>query len=265
MIEIIQGDCLDVLPTLTERPMFAYLDPPFMSQERYFHRDGRFAFDDRWRSQAEFARYMKPRLAAVWKALSENGTMVIHTDHRVAGPLERWMWSLGFPDAESRVIWRYRRWPSKTRNFQRVHDVMLRYVKGPGYTFNQLYEPLAESTVKTFGKGKQRAVVVDGRRQKSKTTDEQSPGVPMGDVWDLSIIAPGAKERTGYPTQKPEALLRRWIEASTDPGDLVIDPYMGSGTTLKVARDLGRRAIGIDSSEVAIETARKRLGLERAA
>src|SRR5216683_267138 len=76
------------------------------------------------------------------------------------------------------------------------------------------------------------------RRTRSSTTEEPSPGAPLGDVWDIGIIAPVAKERTGYPTQKPEALLERLILACTFPGDLVVDPYAGSATTLAVAARL---------------------------
>src|SRR5690606_33999234 len=153
-------------------------------------------------------------------------------------------------------------WPSKTRNFQRVHDVLLRYVRDPQVEprFNQLYEPLAPSTRATWGDKKQRAVTDDtGRRVRSSTTDEESLGTPLGDVWEVSIVAPVAKERTGYPTQKPEALLQRLIEACTNPGDLVLDPYMGSGTTLAVALRNGRRAIGLDVGAEAHTVTRQRL------
>jgi site-specific DNA-methyltransferase (adenine-specific) len=78
-------------------------------------------------------------------------------------------------------------------------------------------------------------------------------------VWDIGVIAPISRERTGYPSQKPEALLERIMTALTLPGDLVVDPYAGSGTTLAVAARLGRRFIGIDESEVALSMASQRL------
>ena len=81
----------------------------------------------------------------------------------------------------------------------------------------------------------------------------------MGDVWDVGVIAPVSRERTGYPSQKPEALLERIVRALSDEGDWVLDPFAGSGTTLAVAHRLGRRFVGIDASEVAIETACSRL------
>jgi SAM-dependent methyltransferase len=87
----------------------------------------------------------------------------------------------------------------------------------------------------------------------------------MSDVWDIGIIAPIARERVGYPTQKPEALLRRVIESASRPGDLVADFFAGSGTTLAVAEKLGRRWIGCDLGPLAVHTARKRLVALRAA
>ena len=162
----------------------------------------------------------------------------------------------------SEIVWRYRRWPSRTPNFQRVHDVLLRYRKSADVEprFHPLYEPLAASTLATWGTKKQRAVVdKDGRRLRSSKTKESTPGVPMGDVWDIGVIAPVARERTGYPSQKPEALLERLVTALSSAGEIVLDPYAGSGTTLAVAARLGRVFVGIDASAVAIETARARL------
>lgn len=83
--------------------------------------------------------------------------------------------------------------------------------------------------------------------------------MPLGDVWNIPVIAPRSKERTGYPTQKPEALLERIILLTTNPGDTVLDPCCGSGTTLAVAARLGRNAIGIDMGQEAINTTTNRL------
>ena len=143
--------------------------------------------------------------------------------------------------------------------------MLLRYRKDPDVPprFNPLYEPLAPSTLATWGTGKQRAVFAkDGKRLRSQTTKERTPGVPMGDVWDIGVIAPVSKERTGYPSQKPEALLERIVTALSDSGEWVLDPYAGSGTTLAVAARLGRKFLGIDASPVALETLLARLRRE---
>jgi site-specific DNA-methyltransferase (adenine-specific) len=93
---------------------------------------------------------------------------------------------------------------------------------------------------------------------RSSSTLEKTEGTPMGDVWDIGVIAPIARERTGYPSQKPEALLERLLSALSDPGDLVLDPYAGSGTTLAVAHRMQRTFVGLDASRLAIETTRAR-------
>jgi site-specific DNA-methyltransferase (adenine-specific) len=126
--------------------------------------------------------------------------------------------------------------------------------------WNAQYEPLAPSTLATWGTNKQRAVFEsDGRRSRSSTTEEATKGVPMGDVWEIGVIAPVSRERTGYPSQKPETLLERIINALSDPGEIVLDPYAGSGTTLAVAARLGRTFVGIDESDVAMGIAVNRL------
>lgn len=276
--ELIQGDNLDALLALkSERAgtvTLAYLDPPFFTGRRHhqvdrqrtscgIERSEQLAFDDRWESLSHYLLALKLRLQVIHELLSPHGSVVIHVDPKTSHYIKVMCDEIfGIDCFASEVIWRYRRWPSKTRNFQRVHDVMLRYVKSVDHEarFNQLYEPLAASTQKTWGDRKQRAVVgADGRRVRSSSTQELSNGVPLGDVWEIPIVAPVAKERNGYPTQKPEALLKRWIEACSDAEDLILDPYMGSGTTVKVALELGRKVIGIDAGEQAHRVTQARL------
>lgn len=279
-VRLIRGDNLPVLEALTTREAdsvtLAYLDPPFLTGKVHHHvtrtknratgeteRQTRPAFDDRWAELTSYLSALGHRLTRVRDLLAPHGSMVLHVDTRTSHYAKVLCDEIFGPDCfASEVIWRYRRWPSKTKNFQRVHDVMLRYVKDPeaAVRFNQLYEPLAASTQATWGSKKQLAVVgAHGRRLRSSTTEAESLGTPLGDVWDIGIIAPVARERTGYPTQKPEALLTRWIEACSNPGDLILDPYAGSGTTLVCAARLGRRAIGIDMGGEALTVASQRL------
>jgi site-specific DNA-methyltransferase (adenine-specific) len=275
---LVVGDNLPALRALWERGTRAalvYLDPPFFTGREHAQvnrrraDDGRIerelvpAFDDRWNSLDEYLSSLLDRIAIARDLLLPEGCLVLHVDPKTSHYLKVLCDEVfGQRCFASEIVWRYRRWPAKTRNFQRMHDVLLRYVKDPDATprFHQLYEPLAPSTKKTWGEGKQRAVVDrSGRRLRSSTTSEASPGTPLGDVWDIGIIAPVARERTGYPTQKPEALLERLLLALTEPGDLVIDPYLGSGTTVAVCAKHGRQAIGIDSNRRAVQIARKRL------
>ncbi len=277
---LITGDNLSAMRALGRRTAGAfsliYLDPPFFTGRQHERvarsRDKKTgelqrkltpAFDDRWADLSEYLSELGERIAAARELLSPEGCLVVHVDPKTSHYAKVLCDEVFGPGAfASEIVWRYRRWPAKTANFQRVHDVLLRYVKDPEAKpkFRQLYEPLAASTLATWGDKKQRAVVgKNGRRVRSSSTEEATPGTPMGDVWDIGIVAPIARERTGYPTQKPEALLQRLVEATTDPGDLVLDPYAGSGTTLAVCARLGRRAVGIDASPEALRIIRRRL------
>lgn len=266
-MRLIHADNLEAIRSLDETPDLVYLDPPYNTGESFWMPDGRRAFDDRWPSLSGYLAELAKRLVLLHEKVADHGSIVIHVDPRVSHYVKVWCDSAWGADSfAGEVIWRYRRWPTPIRAFQRMHDVLLVYRKDPRVPgrWNQLHEPLAESTRKTWGTKRQRAVMEDGRRKRSSTTSDETPGAPLSDVWDIGILAPVAKERTGYPTQKPEALLERVILALSDPRDLVLDPYCGSGTTLAVAQRLGRRAIGIDQSAVAIEVASRRLGLEAA-
>jgi DNA modification methylase len=276
--ELVSGDNLRALQALARRPQrfaLAYLDPPFLTGRehaevgRQRNAQGEIvrtltpAFDDRWDSLESYLSALADRLVAARELLREDGCLVLHVDPKTSHYAKVLCDEIFGPRAfASEIVWRYRRWPAKTKNFQRVHDVLLRYLKNPDVSprFRQLYEPLAPSTLATWGDKKQRAVVDDaGRRRCSSSTEEKTAGAPMGDVWEISIVAPVAKERTGYPTQKPEALLQRLIEACSEPGDAILDPYLGSGTTLSVAARLGRLGTGIDENPRALHIARQRL------
>jgi DNA modification methylase len=260
---LLHGDNEKRLWSLVPRSVtLAYLDPPFFTQRDFRTTDGELAYSDRWDSFDQYLGELRSRLKLLRPLLAPHGSVVVHVDPRTSHYVKVMGDEVfGRDRFASEIVWRYRRWPSKTPNFQRVHDVLLRWVVDPSKArWHQLYEPLAASTVKAHGTGRQCAQWKDGKRL-GRDTSEPTPGTAIGDVWDLSIVAPVAKERTGYPTQKPEALLERLILSTTDAGDAVLDPYCGSGTTLAVASRFGRHVIGIDSSAVAIATARKRLGL----
>jgi DNA modification methylase len=270
--ELFLGDNLQALSFIaSERPgsvALAYLDPPFLTQrvhEKKTRETGLSvaAFDDRWTDKASYLEVLGARLTLVRTLLADTGSVVVHVDPKTSHYVKVLCDEIFGEDAfASEIVWRYRRWPSRTPNFQRVHDVLLRYRKNPAVApvFNPLFEPLAASTRATWGTRKQQAVFApDGRRQRSSVLCEESAGVPMGDVWEIGVIAPVARERTGYPSQKPETLLERLILSLSNPGDTVLDPYAGSGTTLAVAARLGRAFVGMDASPVAASTIAQRL------
>jgi len=206
---------------------------------------------------------MAERIVEIRRVLRVSGSVFLHCDPTASHYLKIVMDAVFGPECfRNEIVWRYRRWPTKARRFQRMHDVILFYTRAPAtcHTFHTLYgyEDLAESTKKTFGNQKQRADFSTGHR-KPGLSDEATPGPPLSDVWEIGVIAAKGKERLGYPTQKPEALLERVILAASNEGDVVLDPFCGSGTTLGVAQRFGRKWIGIDRSPEARRTVDERM------
>jgi DNA modification methylase len=222
---------------------------------------------------------MAPRLIELRRVLKPSGSLYLHCDPTASHYLKVLLDGIFGPSCfRNEVIWRYRRWPAKARRFQRMHDVLLFYTASPerAHTFNTLYgyEKLAESTLKTFGTRKQRADFSSGHRKPGVEAGEtQGPplsdfwdpdemtrsGPPLSDAWEIGVIAAIGRERTGYPTQKPETLLERIIRSSSNEGDLVLDPFCGCGTAIAVAERLKRRWVGIDVTHLAIGIIRERM------
>ncbi len=206
---------------------------------------------------------MAPRLVELHRVLKPTGSIYLHCDTVASHYLKILLDAIFQPgNFRNEVIWRYRRWPTTAHQFQRMHDILLFYSKGGSRqrTFNVLYgyEELAPSTLKTYGTKKQKADFSSGHRKPS-TEDVESPGPPMSDVWEVAIVAPSGKERLGYPTQKPEKLLERVILASSNEGDVVLDPFCGCGTAVAVSHRLNRKWIGIDITHLAITMIKRRL------
>ena len=291
------GDNLDILRGLNSECVdLVYLDPPFNSNKTYEAPVGSkaagAAFKDTWtlddldvawmgliadeqpavanllrtaglthgKGMQSYLTMMAVRLLEMRRVLKETGSIYLHCDPTASHYLKMLMDAVfGAEWSRNEIIWSYRRWPAKQNDFQRMHDVIFRFA-GKGATWNQMYEPLAESTLKQWGDTKQDAVFGEsGKRLRSSKTGLKSAGAPMRDVWDISIIAPRARERVGYPTQKPLALLERIVKASSNEGDMVLDPFCGCATACVAADRLGRKWIGIDISPKAVELVNLRL------
>ena len=240
-----------------------YADPPFFSNRHYeviFHDGAEIrAFEDRWKGGIHhYIEWMRERCFEMRRILKPTGSLYLHCDWHASHYLKVMLDEIfGYNCFRNHIVWSYRRWPSPGRQFQRMHDDILFYAKGEENTFNVLYEPPSESFKRRF-KGK-RQVLDEKRKTRKLVADEETKGLPMRDVWSISIIAGFSKERLGYPTQKPEALLERIILASSNPGDLVMDPFCGCGTTLAVAQRLGRDWLGIDVSPTACKLMKRRV------
>jgi len=286
--KLIWGDNLLVMGSLLEK--FAgkfdliYIDPPFATGADFSFLaeigDGQQkipkeqsaieekAYRDTWgkygpgRELDSWLDMMAPRLALMKGLLAEQGTLFVHVDYRAAAVLRFVLDDVFGPKCFlNEVVWHYKRWPTPAREYQKMHDNLLVYARSPGkHIWNPQYGERTAETQKRWGA---RRIVAshdeNGARIPSDFGDSDSPGAPMDDVWDISIVAPVAHERVGYSTQKPEALLERVIKGSSAPHSLVGDFFCGSGTSLAVSEKLGRRWVGCDLGRYAIHTTRKRL------
>jgi site-specific DNA-methyltransferase (adenine-specific) len=203
---------------------------------------------------------MAPRLLELRRVLKKTGSIYLHCDPTASHYLKILMDSIfGGERFVNEIVWHYRKWPAGKYTFQRNHDIILFYAcsSSTARTFNQLYMSRAASTLKRFGKAK----IISGhdekgRRVPSQMADEESGGVRQDDVWEIGRVPP---IKQLFPTEKPLPLLERIILASSNEGDLVLDPFCGCGTTITAAQHLKRRWIGIDITHLAISLMKHRL------
>jgi site-specific DNA-methyltransferase (adenine-specific) len=205
------------------------------------------------------------RLREIHRVLSKRGSIFFQCDrnavHLVRGILDG---VFGPENFRSEIIWHYRRWSNSQRGLLPSHQTILYYTKTGIYTFNEIltdYSPATnvDQILQRRRRDDSNKAVYDRDEDGNVVSSGAKRGVPLSDVWDIPFLNPKAKERTGYPTQKPLLLLERIIRLATNEGDRVLDPFCGSGTTLVAAQSLNRTAIGIDISEDAVELTKKRL------
>lgn len=279
--ELHVGDCLDVLGGLPDGcAHLIYLDPPFNTNSRQIARKrgvtgaGGLAYDDAFGSPADYIAYMRPRVEALRRVLASHGSLFFHCDWRMGHHVRLMLDEVFCVTGEgniarsgrakrgsglfvNEIIWHYGLGASKARRrLLTKHDVIFWYANGPHYTFHLIREdPTPAMLAKYRHRDEQgrRYMLSYGRRYYLQG------GKPLDDVWDIPAIAPTSRERVGYPTQKPLALLQRILRLASNEGDIVLDPFCGSGTTLIAAQALRRRWIGIDVNPEAIALARARL------
>ena len=264
--KLIFGDNLSHLNSIADGSVqLVYIDPPFNTgrtqargststkrietggrvgfkgQHYEIIRETVLSYDDEF---ADYWSFLEPRLEEAWRVLHETGTLYLHLDYREAHYAKVLLDSLFGRDCFlNEIIWAYdyggkakNRWPSK-------HDTIMVYVKNPKtYFFDN--ESVDREPYMAPG---------------LVTPEKVARGKLPTDVWWHTIVSPTGKEKTGYPTQKPEGILRRVIQASSRENDLVLDFFAGSGTTGAVAAALGRRFILIDQNQESIDVISKRL------
>lgn len=268
--QLIWGDNLAalsaLLPEYEGRIHLIYADPPFFTNRHYPARIGRGedsrkpeewqlaeGYADHWEDIDAYLDMLYPRLALMHRLLRPDGTLYLHLDWHASAYARLLLDEIfGSDRLINEIAWVYHGPSPIRRAFNRKHDTILAYTRGKDYTFNvdavrQAYDP---STLKTFASSPKAGF--------GKVPDLERGKVPE-DWWYFPVVARLHNERTGYPTQKPEALLARIILASSNPGDLVADFFCGSGTTPLVAARLGRHFIASDITWRAIHTTRARL------
>lgn len=268
--KIIHGNCQDKLKELNNECVdLVYFDPPFFTQKTHSlkTRDNSktYEFEDKFNSLNEYLELIESILIQSKRVLKVTGSVFLHCDktasHYIRIILDK---VFGHDNFQSEIVWSYKRWSNSKKGLLNAHQIIFFYSKTKDFKFNTIYTEYSATTNidqilqererdengKSVYKKDENGNVVIGKEKK---------GVPLSDVWEIPYLNPKAKERTGYPTQKPVLLLNRVISIATDEGDLVLDPFCGSGTTCVSAKLLKRNYIGIDKSLDAVDLANSRL------
>ncbi len=274
------ADNIDVLKNIESNFIdLIYLDPPFNKNKKFHAKKGSFSdglsFDDSWNDNidysefydcniqthiniknyldfiqnvcdhkaANYMHFMAVRLLELYRILKTSGSIYLHCDGSMSHYLKILM-DIIFDKSNFRneIVWAYKHGGRGKSNFAKKHDIIFWYSKSIEYTFNY------DDIMVPFESG-----MTQWSYTKGKCKGKPMPkGKVPEDVWDISLNSM-SKEHIGYPTQKPIKLLERIIRASSNTGDILLDPFCGSGSFLAAAERLGRKWIGIDSSDKVYE------------
>jgi site-specific DNA-methyltransferase (adenine-specific) len=268
--KIYLGDCLEIMKSIDKNSIdLIYLDPPFFTEKKHSlksrDRTKEFSFDDIWGSDLVYGNYLFERIKIMKELLKDTGAIFVHCDksgeHIIRAILDN---VFGSDNFQSEIIWSYKRWSNSRKGLMPSHQNIYFYSRTKRFKFNPVFSSYSETTNidqilqnRTRDEHNKSIYQTDGNG--SFKHGKQKNGVPLNDVWEIPYLNPKAKERVGYPTQKPLLLIERIIELVTDRGDVVLDPFCGSGTTCVAAKLLEREFIGIDKSKEAFDLSKQRL------
>jgi site-specific DNA-methyltransferase (adenine-specific) len=297
MNKLILGDNLEIMRKMESETIdLIYLDPPFFSNRNYevlWGDEGEIrSFQDRWAGGIEhYIAWLKERVTEMHRILKPTGSIFLHCDWHADAYIKVHILDkiFGYNNMVSSIYWKRRTNTIKaiTKSFTYLTDTIFHYSKSSKYTFNILYTDYPEEYYKrfkyqdkngfyrwqvmaTYSEERYELLKSEGKLRHSENAKfpefkqylEELKGLPIDNIWtDIDMINSQSKERIGYPTQKPEKLLERIIKASSNENDLVLDPFIGGGTTIAVAEKLNRNWIGIDQSVQAVKVTEFRLNI----
>ena len=266
---LIQDDCINLLKYIKRKSVdLIYLDPPFFTQKKQKLKTRNnmkeYYFEDLWQSIFEYQSFIKKRLIVCRDVLKNTGSIFLHCDKAASHYLRVALDEVfGYKSFQSEIVWSYKRWSNTKKGLLNSHQIIFFYSKTQNFKFHHIYQDYSLTTNldQIFQK---RSRNEHGKTIYSKNGSkyillEKKKGVPLNDVWEIPYLNPKANERVGYPTQKPILLLDQIIKLASDEGDVVLDPFCGSGTTLVAANLLYRKYVGVDISKDAIDLTQQRL------
>jgi site-specific DNA-methyltransferase (adenine-specific) len=267
---VIKGDCLEVLNNWPDNSIdLVYLDPPFFTQKTHVLKTRdlteEYQFDDLWDDIQHYLQFLRERLTPIKRVMKDRASIFFHCDKTASHHIRLLLDEIfGEERFLSEIIWTYRRWSNSQKTLLGAHQTIFMYSKTGDYTFNTIMQDYSQTTnldqiLQKRERDADNKTVYARHENGEVMLNGPKEGVPLSDVWEIPYLNPKAKERVGYPTQKPLLLLERIIQLASDSGDVVLDPFCGSGTTLVAAALLNRRYVGIDKSEKAIELTKVRL------
>lgn len=267
---VILGDCLDVIKNITSDSIdLIYLDPPFFTNKTQKQttkdRSKILSFNDSWKNCDEYANFLFLRFVEFKRVLKNTGSIFVHCDVNANYIVRLLLDSIfGTQNFQSEIIWTYKRWSNSKKGLLKNHQNIYFYSKSKNFKFNFIYQDYSPTTnidqILQQRKRDQFGKSVYAKDSKGDfIASECKKGVPLSDVWDIPYLNPKARERINYPTQKPIALLERIVKIASSDGDLILDPFCGSGTTLLAAKLNNRNFIGVDISQEAIKITKERL------